>query len=55
MLIRWYSFNIYIGTVNIFHCRVTTDISENTLILPLKVLRKGKHVASVMDIVFHPS
>ncbi|KAM3140913.1 hypothetical protein pb186bvf_006924 [Paramecium bursaria] len=44
------------GSVNIFHARVSQDLNEDVLILPLKVLKLAKSKTNpVMDIAFHPT
>ncbi|CAD8088418.1 unnamed protein product [Paramecium primaurelia] len=42
------------GTINIFHCRISTDLNQAPVILPLKVLKQKKK-ESVMDVAFHPT
>lgn len=44
------------GTMQIFHCKVFSDLTKNPLIVPLKILR-GHQVSGglgVMSLVFHP-
>lgn len=44
------------GSINILHSKVHTDMMENALILPVKML-KGHTIRNdlgVLDIVFHP-
>eukprot|EP00828_Plagiopyla_frontata_P030545 TRINITY_DN3983_c0_g1_i4.p1 TRINITY_DN3983_c0_g1~~TRINITY_DN3983_c0_g1_i4.p1 ORF type:complete len:270 (-),score=27.45 TRINITY_DN3983_c0_g1_i4:126-842(-) len=45
------------GTINIFHSTVYDDLSQNPLIVPLKVLKGHtiKNELGVLDIVFHPT
>lgn len=44
------------GTIQVFHGRVVTDLLENALIVPLKILRghKVKDSLGVLDTVWHP-
>lgn len=47
---------ILIGTVNVFHGMVYSDLMQNALILPLKILKGHKTTKDkgVTAIAFHP-
>jgi ribosome biogenesis protein ERB1 len=43
------------GTIHIFHATVYSDLMQNALIVPLKILKTAGKNKSIADIKFHPT